>query len=125
MIAVRWRIELVDERRSLHQHCDLPQTRDWSAPFDRSRTAVLTWRRSIAWEGHTLAEMKRLTRALLARGQRTFVLSLHSPSVVPGHTPYVRTDADLVALLQRLREYLRFFRDELRGRFVTPACAQG
>jgi hypothetical protein len=71
-------------------------------------------------EGHSFAEMKRLTRALLARGQRTFVLSLHSPSVVPGHTPYVRTDADLVALLQRLRDYLRFFRDELRGRFVTP-----
>jgi hypothetical protein len=36
------------------------------------------------------------------------------------HTAYVRTDADLVALLQRLRDYLRFFRDELRGRFVTP-----
>jgi hypothetical protein len=71
-------------------------------------------------EGHTLAEMKRLTRALLARGQRTFVLSLHSPSVAPGHTPYVRTDADLVALLLRLSEYLRFFRDGLRGRFVTP-----
>ena len=40
--------------------------------------------------------MRRLTRALLARGQRTFVLSLHSPSVVPGNTPYVRSDADLV-----------------------------
>jgi hypothetical protein len=71
-------------------------------------------------EGYTLAEMKRLTRALLARGQHTFVVSLHSPSVVPGHTPYVRTDADVVALLQRLHEYLIFFRDELRGRFSTP-----
>jgi hypothetical protein len=71
-------------------------------------------------EGHTLAEMKRLTHALLARGQRTFVLSLHSPSVAPGHTPYVRSDADRVALLQRLRDYLRFFRDELGGRFATP-----
>ena len=48
------------------------------------------------------------------------MLSLHSPSVVPGHTPYVRTDADLVALLQRLRDYLRFFRHELRGRSRTP-----
>jgi hypothetical protein len=71
-------------------------------------------------EGHTLAEMKRLTRALLGQGQRTFVLSLHSPSVALGHTPYVRTDADRVALLQRLRDYLRFFRDELGGRFATP-----
>jgi hypothetical protein len=71
-------------------------------------------------EGYTLAEMKRLTRALLARGQRTFVLSLHSPSVVPGNTPYVQSDADLPVLLQRLRGYLTFFRDELHGRFVTP-----
>jgi hypothetical protein len=71
-------------------------------------------------EGHTLAEMCRLTRALLARGQRTFVLSLHSPSVVPGNTPYVRSGADLKILLGRLRGYLTFFRDELSGRFVTP-----
>jgi hypothetical protein len=40
--------------------------------------------------------------------------------VVPGNTPYVRTDADLTLLLQRLNGYLMFFRDELRGRFVTP-----
>jgi hypothetical protein len=71
-------------------------------------------------EGYTLAEMQRLTRALLVRGQRTFVLSLHSPSVMPGNTPYVRNGAELAALLQRLRAYLTFFRDELHGRFVTP-----
>jgi hypothetical protein len=71
-------------------------------------------------EGYSLAEMRRLTRALLARGQRTFMLSLHSPSVVPGNTPYVRDNKDLALLLQRLRGYLSFFRDELHGRFVTP-----
>jgi hypothetical protein len=71
-------------------------------------------------EGYTLAELKRLTRALLARGQRTFVLGLHSPSVVPGNTPYVRSDADLRTMLGRLQAYLAFFRDELSGRFVTP-----
>ena len=71
-------------------------------------------------EGYTLREMRRLTRALLACGQRTFVLSLHSPSVVPGNTPYVRSEADLGRLLQRLRAYLTFFRDELHGRFLTP-----
>jgi hypothetical protein len=76
-------------------------------------------------EGHTLAEMQRLTRALLARGQRTFVLSLHSPSVVPGNTPYVRSDAERTALLARLGSYLTFFRNELLGRFVTPHALKG
>ena len=71
-------------------------------------------------EGYTLAEMKRLTRALLRRGQRSFVLSLHSPSVVPGNTPYVRRKEDLAQLLQRLSGFLVFFRDELGGRFMTP-----
>jgi hypothetical protein len=71
-------------------------------------------------EGYTLAEMKRLTRALLGAGQRTFVLSLHSPSVVPGNTPYVRSHADLAILLERLRGYLLFFLDDLRGRFAPP-----
>jgi hypothetical protein len=88
-------------------------------PAIASRLLLLE-RLRLSPEGYTLAEMRRLTRALLARGQRTFVLSLHSPSVVPGNTPYVRNDTDLAALLQRLRAYLTFFRDELHGRFVTP-----
>jgi len=71
-------------------------------------------------EGFTLGEMMRLTRALIARGQRTFVLSFHSPSVVPGNTPYVRDDAELAAFLERLRAFLAWFGDELHGRFVTP-----
>src|SRR4029434_4444899 len=40
-------------------------------------------------EGYSLADNLRLTRALLARGVRTFTLALHSPSLVAGHTPYV------------------------------------
>jgi hypothetical protein len=71
-------------------------------------------------EGFSLAEMMRLVRALLARGQRTFVLSFHSPSVVPGNTPYVRSDSELAAFLERLRAFLARFQDELHGRFVTP-----
>jgi hypothetical protein len=71
-------------------------------------------------EGFSLAEMMRLARALVARGQRTFVLSFHSPPVVPGNTPYVRSEADLAAFLKRLRGFLTRFQDELHGRFVTP-----
>src|SRR4029077_8887780 len=50
-------------------------------------------------EGYEEGHLVRLTRALLARGTRTFAFSLHSPSVVPGHTPYVRDEADLQRLL--------------------------
>jgi hypothetical protein len=75
-------------------------------------------------EGFTLSEMLRLTRALLARGQRTFVLSFHSPSVVPGNTPYVRSDADLAAFLERLRGFLAAFQRDLHGCFVTPQALE-
>ena len=44
-------------------------------------------------EDYSVPEMRRLTRALLADGIRIFVFSFHSPSVMPGGTPYVRSDA--------------------------------
>ena len=89
------------------------------APAIASRLRLLE-RIRLTPEGHTFAEMRRLTRALLARGQRIFVLSFHSPSVVPGNTPYVTSEAELDAFLERLRRFLVMFRDELHGRFVTP-----
>ncbi|WP_161988371.1 glycosyltransferase [Elioraea sp. Yellowstone] len=73
-------------------------------------------------EGTTLAEMRDLTRRLLGRGLRVFTLTLHSPTLAPGNTPYTRTEADLVALLERIDRYLAFFRDELGGQFTTPSA---
>ncbi|HEX6112991.1 MAG TPA: hypothetical protein VFZ10_11815, partial [Geminicoccaceae bacterium] len=103
----------------LHSTMQHPALTRLHLPALASRLGLLE-RLRLTPEGYTLAEMRRLTRALLARGQRSFVVSLHSPSVVPGNTPYVRSEADLALLLMRLRGYLAFFRDELRGRFVTP-----
>jgi hypothetical protein len=71
-------------------------------------------------EGFTLAEQKRLTRQLLARGQRLFNLSYHSPSLLPGSTPYVRDDEELAQFLERLEAYLAWFAGELGGCFTTP-----
>jgi hypothetical protein len=71
-------------------------------------------------EGYTLAEQIRLTRALLRRGIRIVVYSFHSPSVQPGHTPYVRSERDLERFLDAVRGYLAFFRDELGGIGMTP-----
>lgn len=46
-------------------------------------------------EGTLLADAIAAIDALLDDGVRQFSLSFHSPSVVPGHTPYVRDAADL------------------------------
>ena len=113
---VGWCHELGADLHPLLEHASVARL---GLPGIASRLRLLE-RIRLTPEGYTIAEMQRLTRALLARGQRTFVLSLHSPSVVPGNTPYVRDDKDLALLLQRLRGYLAFFRDELHGRFVTP-----
>ena len=71
-------------------------------------------------EASTLAEMKALTRSLVRRGVRTFSLTLHSPSVVPGCTPYVRTDAELGRFLDRISSYCDFFFGDLCGAASTP-----
>jgi teichuronic acid biosynthesis glycosyltransferase TuaC len=72
-------------------------------------------------EGSSFAQMRELTERLLARGLRVFTLTLHSPTLMPGNTPYTRTEAELAALLRTIDRYLRFFRDELGGRFTTPS----
>ena len=71
-------------------------------------------------EGNSLKEMVALTRTLLADGVTLFTLTLHSPSVVPGHTPYVRSQADLAAFLQSIERYFEFFFGELGGTSSTP-----
>ena len=73
-------------------------------------------------EGSTLAELCALTRALVVDGCRVFTLSFHSPSVEPGHTPYVRTAADLERFLTTIDEYCHFFKSEMAGRFTTAAA---
>jgi hypothetical protein len=72
-------------------------------------------------EGISLSEAKRLTWSLLRRERhRIFVLSYHSPSLEPGHTPYVRTQADLANFLSWIEEYLAFFFHEVGGKPATP-----
>ncbi len=46
-------------------------------------------------EGVPLAHALAAIRRLLADGHQLFSLSYHTPSLVPGHTPYVRDAADL------------------------------
>ena len=58
---------------------------------------------------------------MAARGHRLFSLTYHSPSLEPGHTPYVRSEADLDRFLGAIEQVLAFFRDEMGGRFTTLA----
>src|SRR4051812_35308673 len=60
-------------------------------------------------EGITFEEQRRLTRAMLSRGHRVVSFTFHSPSLVPGHTPYVRDSGQLLSFLKRIEQYLEFF----------------
>jgi glycosyltransferase involved in cell wall biosynthesis len=70
-------------------------------------------------EGITIGEAKKLVRAMLARGTRVFTLSYHSPSLMPGSTPYVRDAKDLARFLAWLDEFYDFFIREIGGKPVT------
>jgi len=73
-------------------------------------------------EGSTLSDAKRVSRILLDHyGQRVFTLTYHSPSLEPGHTPYVRSEADLAGFLGWIEGYLEFFFGQLGGVGSTPA----
>ena len=76
-------------------------------------------------EGHSLADMKRQTRAALTRGERYFMLTYHSSSLLPGATGYVRDDAERAAFLGRLDEYFGFFTDECGGQAKSLSLLAG
>ena len=72
-------------------------------------------------EGMTFEEMRRLTRALHARGNRVFSFTYHSPSLAAGNTPYTPDAATLSLFLDRFRRYFEWFMGDLGGRASTPA----
>lgn len=70
-------------------------------------------------EGCDLPALRRLTRSLLARGERILTFSYHSPSLMPGNTPYVRNQHDLAVFLDCISGFLNFFCDRLGGVILT------
>lgn len=70
-------------------------------------------------EGISLNEAKRLTMALLRQGQRLFVISYHSSSLLVGGNPYAATGADVANILSWLNGYMRFFFGPLGGEATT------
>jgi hypothetical protein len=59
-----------------------------------SRAGLLS-RVSLTPEGMPADEVAGAVRRLTEEDVRLFTFSFHSPSLQPGHTPYVRTEADL------------------------------
>ncbi len=107
--SVGWRISgLFDSRRA--GRLRLPALLGRSGIVGRARLTP---------EGVSANEQRRLIRALHDQGQRIFILSYHSPSLVPGHTPYVRDAAGLAVLVQTIEQVLSWFRDDLGGHFTT------
>ena len=85
-----------------------------------SRTGALD-RLRLTPEGFSLSDNIRLARSLLRRGERVLTYSFHSPSMRPGCTPYVRTDADLERFLDSMRGFFRFWKEEVQGIGMTPS----
>lgn len=71
-------------------------------------------------EGVDLAANVRLARSLYDQGCRIFSFTYHSPSLVPGMTPYVRSEGQLSQFLRTMDHFFAFFREELGGRPSEP-----
>jgi hypothetical protein len=84
-----------------------------------SRLGVLS-RIRLSPEGFDLRALMRLTRFLLARGQRVFTFSFHSSTLRPGCTRYVRTLAERTAFLGVMNDYFAWFLRDLGGAPTTP-----
>lgn len=102
----------------LYRLATRPSLRPLRLPGILARMGALE-RLHLSPEGYAFEDNRRLTRALHHEGVRTFTFSLHSPSVKPGCTPYVRSERDLVQFLDSCRRYFEFFLHELGGTSMT------
>ena len=97
---------------------DDPRAERLRIPGVLARTGLMA-RSRLTPEGVTAEEQCRLLSRLVRSGRRFFTLTYHSPSLQPGNTPYVRSEADLADFLDRIEAVLLFFRDRLGGEFTT------
>lgn len=84
-----------------------------------SRLSLLA-RLRMSPEGHSLDDLRRMAEHLFASGLRSFSLTLHSPSLKPGCTPYVSDNAERDRLIDTVRRFVSWFRTDLHGVFPDP-----
>jgi hypothetical protein len=92
----------------------------WSALAGISSRLGLLGRVRLSPEGHDFRDQKELTEGLLSRGVSIFTWSFHSPSLQPGGSPYVKSNADLERFLGANRRYFEYFMGDLGGVAMTP-----
>jgi peptidoglycan/xylan/chitin deacetylase (PgdA/CDA1 family) len=122
-LTVGWAGVLERAGKPLHDFVQSPLPRLFRAPGVLARLGLFE-RIRLSPEGITFDEMRRLTVALLRSGLRTFSLTYHSPSLLPGKTPYVRSASELDVFLDTLDRYFEFFVGELGGRTSTPMATR-
>jgi len=83
--------------------------------LDRMGVAALRW---LSPELSTSREMVRLAENLVARGSTSLHFTLHSPSLVPGLTPFVRSERESLRFLKRIEAFLDYAAGE-GFRFAT------
>lgn len=71
-------------------------------------------------EGSDASDHIRLVRAMIADGHRVFSYTYHSPSLAPGHTPYVRDAVQRDAFLAEMETFFSTFFGAMNGRSATP-----
>jgi len=83
--------------------------------LDRSGWLTRRW---LSPEGTTGGEMVRLANTVVKEGGRVLVVSLHSSTLLPGATPFVRTEEERLRFLGAIDTFLEHCRS--RGfRFST------
>lgn len=74
-------------------------------------------------ELESVEDMLRLSRTLIGQGSSHLQIMWHSPSLLPGTSPFVRTPAERDRLLARIRVFVEELRQTSPVRFVTLSQA--
>ncbi|GJM21523.1 MAG: hypothetical protein DHS20C15_14380 [Planctomycetota bacterium] len=103
----------------LYNMATRPGLRALRLPAILSRTSAVE-RIRLSPEGHDAADMLRLARAMIRRGEQVLSMSFHSPSLEPGCTSYVNTEVERRDFLSRIARFIDSFVEELGGEVSTP-----
>ncbi len=95
--------------------------RPWAAQASRLRLGRI---HRLSPEGNDLAAMRQLANSLLGAGHRVLTISLHSPSLGPGYTPYAHTPEASAALVASTLAFVDDFQQRHGGRVLTPSAVR-